>query len=115
MIWKLSTEAEEVNKKERALKFDLLPDCSRFISAVQISFKDYCIIRLQVMLSFYRSLIKLSSNDRILESKPNADKKVWVLPKDFSNHAEQNALVNDTNSGTAPIISQSHWEHFHSI
>lgn len=103
MIWKLSIEAEEVNKKERALKFDLLPHCSRFIPAVQISFKDYCIFRLQVMLSFYRSLLKLSSNDRILENKPNADKKVWVLPKDFSNHAKQNALINDTNSGTAPV------------
>ena len=32
-----------------------------------------------------------------------ADKKMWVLPKDFSNHAKQNVLVNDTNSGTAPV------------
>lgn len=29
---------------------------------------------------------------------------VWVLPKDFSNHAKQNALINDTNSETAPVI-----------
>lgn len=81
----------------------VLPDCSRFISAVQISFKVYRTISLQVMLSFYKSLIKLSSNDRILESKPNADKKVWVLPKDFSNHAKQSALINHTNSGTVPV------------
>lgn len=65
-IWKLPTEAEKVNKKEHALKFDLLLDHSILISAVQIAFKDYCIIRFQAML---RSLIKLSSNDRILESK----------------------------------------------
>lgn len=31
------------------------------------------------------------------------DKKMWVLPKDFLNHAKQNVLINDTSNGTGPV------------
>lgn len=40
-------------------------------------------------------------------TKPKADKKGVNLQTGFSNDAKQNALINDTNHGTAPASARA--------